>query len=534
MVHSEPIAILIVEDDEDDYFLTHEALVSPSSHTGRAQFRGDIVWAPSLSRALEELQERQFDVVLLDLTLPDASGLEGLSAIHEARHELPVVIHTPLDDQDKATEALAQGAQDYVVKGQFDTLTRVISFAIERQKILSELEEMTERAMALTEMKSVFLANMSHEIRTPLTAILGFTEEMACAHLAPDDYKQSVRAVFRNCKHLLQVVNDVLDLSKIEAGRLDVECIPVSPFEIVEDVEGLMKPRAQKKAIGFNIRYEWPLPQCVHTDPTRLRQILFNLVGNAIKFTSQGYVEVVVSCDPETEMLLFKVIDTGIGLSEVQQTKLFKAFSQGDVCTAREFGGTGLGLVISEALTQKLGGELRLCSEEGQGATFSFSVRTGTLSESEMCHKAEDRKKSVRQSEERQTVVNFSGRVLVADDGPDNRLLISFLLKRAGAEYHLVENGRLAVDAALSHDFDLVLMDMSMPVMNGEDAVKALREEGYTKPIIAITGKVLEDDESACRKAGCNDFLRKPFRRQEFYEVLSRYLNQKSLPSSEG
>jgi PAS domain S-box-containing protein len=398
------------------------------------------------------------------------------------------------------------------------------------------LEESNQLAESATRAKSEFLANMSHEIRTPMTAILGFAEVLLGEpdlEQAPPQRAESLRTIKRNGEHLLELINDILDLSKIEAGKLDVERTVVSPIQVLQDVISLMEVRATAKGLSLGLEFLGDVPESIQSDPTRLRQVLINLVGNAIKFTETGKVHVVASVvqGPDNSNLLqVDVVDTGIGMSQAQLGRLFQPFSQADSSTTRKFGGTGLGLTISKRLAEALGGDVTVSSTLGKGSTFSVTIEIGSLNGTRWIRNASAPEKPT-QATPAQEPVNLERlpcRVLLAEDGPDNQRLIGFMLKKAGAEVTTVENGQLAFEAALSadqagHPFDVVLMDMQMPIMDGYTATAKLRDAGYVGPIIALTAHAMEGDRQKCLDAGCDDYATKPIHRETFLAIIANW-----------
>lgn len=389
-----------------------------------------------------------------------------------------------------------------------------------------ELSEALNRAKAADQAKTDFLANMSHEIRTPMTAILGYADLLQNEEQSNvKQVEETLDSINSNAKHLLTIIDDILDVSKLEAGQMKVEQIQTSPTNIINEVTSLIAKKAHEKGIKATAVYSSEMPETVCTDPTRLRQILLNLMGNALKFTEQGSVTIHATCDSKTERLLISVIDTGIGMRQEQVDEIaqFKAFSQADASTTRKFGGTGLGLKISNALASHLGEGIEIHSVEGVGSTFSFSINTGPLVGVKMI--TPDHINYISsQAEESQSdnplpTPSASGtldgmNILLAEDGPDNQRLIAFHLKKAGARVTICDNGLIAVEtieASSKSDLpDLILMDMQMPELDGYSATQRLREGGYTLPIIALTAHAMDGDRKKCLDAGCDGYQTKP------------------------
>lgn len=398
-----------------------------------------------------------------------------------------------------------------------------------------ELEVAKEAAESASKAKSEFLANMSHELRTPLTAIMGFAESLQEPDVDQNSARESGSTIVRNSEHLLSLINDVLDLSKVESGKFTVHPERCDIAAVLNDVASIIHARAAAKSISFGIEFGTPIPRYTETDPTRVRQILINLLGNAVKFTLEGGVRLVVRhvVNPDnTQHLQFDVVDTGIGISEVDQASLFQPFSQADATTSRRFGGTGLGLAISRRLAQFLGGEVVIVdSAAGLGTRFRLSIEHKPVDKNEFLAEPpmEDRTASSTGSPNQTTELPY--RILVAEDGPDNLRLILHILRKLKARTVPVQNGKLAVDFALESlergmPFDAILMDMQMPEMDGYDATRILRQEGYTGPIIALTAHAMAGDRGKCLAAGCDDFLTKPINRSKFAETIRRCIEK--------
>jgi len=391
-------------------------------------------------------------------------------------------------------------------------------------KLLYILESAISDANNANKAKSTFLANMSHEIRTPLTAIIGYAEVSLDGKQTLEERSTALKTIVRSGNHLLNIINDILDFSKVEANKLEVDLTSVELFHLMFDVESIMKPQAEKKGLQFETSYKFPLPVKVYTDPVRLKQILLNLCSNAIKFTEYGKISITVSCDVSNQYLQFAVRDTGIGLTEHQLEKLFKPFQQADNSITRRFGGTGLGLSLSKRLAEVLGGNIEVKSETGRGACFTLRIDSGSLLNSQFVHSL----KQVGPVKDFSTTVKvekfLTGHVLLAEDNQTNQELLSMLLRKMGAKVSTAENGEIAVAMAQENHYDLVYMDMQMPVLSGLDAVRKLRSLNYEQPIVSLTANATSEDKMKCINAGCNDFLTKPVSREGLYDMTSRYL----------
>lgn len=387
--------------------------------------------------------------------------------------------------------------------------------AHDRHESEAELKEARAFADAANESKSAFLANMSHEIRTPMTAILGYAELLR-ELVEHDEGKQHLKTIRRNGDYLLEIINDILDLSKIEAGKLEVDSERFEPHRLVEDVRSIMEVRAKEDGLTLAVEYAGKLPKVIQSDPKRLKQILINLIGNAIKFTRKGRVKIRVRFDATDQQLQFDVIDTGIGISDEQMARLFKPFSQGDASVTRNFGGTGLGLAISQRLAETLGGSITASSTAGVGSTFTVHIAIGETMDADLVEYAVPGSKTEsHKSAHRESLVQLSCHVLIVDDRRDIRFLSKRILTDAGATAVECEDGLLAVEhiaACLENGNcpDLILLDIQMPILDGFSTAQRLRSLGYTGPIVALTADAMQGDMNRCLEAGCNDYLSKP------------------------
>ena len=376
-------------------------------------------------------------------------------------------------------------------------------------------------ADAANRSKTDFLANMSHEIRTPMTAILGYVDLLADhgdGQAGAPTREEAVDTIRRNARHLLALINDILDLSKIEAGQMAVDRQRVRTLDLVHDALRLMDDRARQKGIALRLALEGEVPETITTDPTRLRQVLINLLGNAVKFTEQGTVTLTVRRRPPFGRTVeFEVADTGIGMTEEQVARLYQPFVQADSSTTRRYGGSGLGLAITRRCVEMLGGAIRARSVPGEGSVFAFTIDAGDLHGAQPARLRPAGADSPAGPFQLPAAVRqpLSGvRVLLAEDGIDNQRLIRFHLERAGARVEIVDNGAKAVermaDASRLDRCDAILMDMQMPVMDGYEATRRLVAAGERVPILALTAHAMPGDRDRCMEAGCSDYLCKP------------------------
>ena len=464
--------------------------------------------------------------------------------------------------------SLRADAFDDLVIGYLDgsvrELAQIISGKRHWARQLRTLKKARENAEAAAVAKTQFLANMSHEIRTPMTSILGYTEMMLDGFPTIEDVssedcrrivaecRNTAKVVQSNAEFLLAILNDILDLSKMEAGKLTVEQCDVSLRPFLADIALYHSIQAKTKKLEFSIRSVTPLPETIRTDPIRMKQILVNLIGNAIKFTVEGRVTVSIAWVPEEPIeirlrasildepckgtLLFSVKDTGIGIAPEHLAMLFRPFQQGDVSTMRRFGGTGLGLAISEQLANLLDGDLTVSSQVGQGSTFTVSLPQ-TLPEGtilalvdEQCEPSDRKIRTVKAPpvhREAATLPLAGLHVLLAEDGKDSQRLFALVLTKAGAKVCTAENGFDAYSSALERHkegvpFDVILMDIQMPVMDGYAATAKLRESGYGAPIIALTAHAMPEERQRCLAIGCDDYATKPILRDALIAAVLR------------
>lgn len=562
-IHQDLTALLATR-REDDLDAAEEALFGESLHAAHGD--GDepnfeLTSAFQGQDALERLKQahqagRPYSMAFVDMRMPPGwDGLETIERLWQVQPDLEVVICTAYSDHSwrEVVRRLGHSDRFLVLKKPFDGIeARQLANSLamkwrlrqweQRQRQLLE-EAVAERTKELSaariaaesasRAKSAFLANMSHELRTPLTAVLGYAELLAESTLPDSDRAAHLAVIKNSAEHLLRIINQVLDLSKIEAGHLQMESVEASLPEILQGAARMLRTVAQEKSVPLTLHAATPIPERILTDPTRLSQIVINLLGNAVKFTDQGQVRLVAStvADEGGERLRIDVEDTGIGITDVQREQLFGAFTQVDMSVTRRHGGTGLGLSISRKLAQLLGGDVTLVrSEPNRGSTFRLEVPLRRGTDSRELSDLQDGP-AAEQAAGAPALHRLQCRILLAEDSPDNQRLLATILRKAGADVTVAENGQLAlelVDAA-EHEgqpYDLLITDIQMPELDGFALAKELRGRGKTFPIVALTAHAMEEDRRRCFEAGCNDFASKPITRATLIGACAKWLPQ--------
>lgn len=486
--------------------------------------RGQVSWITGSAheRMEEVMTQSEFKNLVYPDDLPQLEAIVAGALVNGRDFELEFRLREP---DGSLRWHVAKGRVFYEAPRQPARLAGIAMDISEKKQSEKELELAKEAAERANEAKSVFLANMSHEIRTPLNAILGFAELIEDSRLSPEKQRDFIRTITRNGKLLSQLLDDILDLSKVEACRLEVEHIRCSLPDIVSDVLKLIGKQASDKGIYLRLTSGYGLPETFISDPSRLKQILINIIGNAVKFTQNGGVHVNVNLKQtglgRAPQIVFSVMDTGPGIDSQQQQRLFKAFSQADVSISRNFGGTGLGLILARRLAELLGGTVELVYSKPQlGSTFRIAIEAPEPRGA--CHLAADNEggragstvslpipAAVAPEANDQLLAGIS--VLIVEDAPDSRALAAQILGQYGAQIALAENGLEAVEVLTSRKFDVVLMDLQMPQLDGFAATAQLRARGYRGPILAVSAAAMKDEKDRALEVGCNDHLTKPF-----------------------
>ena len=522
---------------EDEYIIANDI-----KHSLQEMGYSVCSMVASGEEAVERVGRDKPDLVLMDIVLRDR--MDGIEAARQigSRFSIPVVFLTSYADDDVLPRARAASPFGYLVKPFDDReLNATIKMALDRADLEAKLRESEERLAKAKEAaeeanraKSRFFANMSHEIRTPITVIMGFSKLLADSEIPRSEQQQHLQTICRNAENLLNIISDILDLSKIEAGRTELELKDCSPAEIVEDVRSSLQVRAIEKRVGLSVAHVFPLPRTIRTDPVRLRQILVNLVGNALKFTETGGVKITVrrvGQEDDTPRVQFEVADTGIGMSDEDIPRVFQAFIQADDSTTRRFDGTGLGLTVSQELAELLGGRIDVQSKPGKGSIFTLTIDPGPLEDIPMLESLAATPMPAGAPFDPRPYAKLRGGVLLVEDEQSLQCLFSRFFKETEIKMDLASDGRIAYEKATEskatgRPYDLILLDIRMPEMDGYEVVRRLRQDGWQGPIIAQTAYALTGDRQKCLEAGCDDYISKPINPKELFETVARYLGQ--------
>ena len=488
-----------------------------------------IVAAKNGKSALAKTRANQFDLILLDIVLPDIDGFEVCKSIKEQslNGETPIIFLTGQRDNGSLVKGFKLGAVDYILKpfSEEELLARVhlhVSLAKTQEELILAKKEAEEAAKA----KALFLANMSHEIRTPLNGIVGMIDILRETSL-DEQQQEFLEIIDISSETLMMIINDILDFSKIEAGQISFEKIKFDIRNEIDEVRKLLSYKAEQKKIDFSVEISERVPEKLLGDPLRLKQILINLSNNAIKFTEEGFVTIKVALDKnlgQKYRLRFEISDSGIGISKENQKKLFHSFSQADTSTTRKFGGTGLGLAISKRLANLMDGQIGLESEEGKGSTFWF---TSVFEDGRVVNDQDDLDR-IQVSSGKNNKKKL--KVLLAEDNVINQKVAMLNIRKLGHDAELAHNGVVAVDMFAKDSFDFILMDIQMPGMDGLEATKAIRkieEERNAQnpiPIIAITANMYREDIKRFLACGMNDHLGKPFKPDDLDDIIRKNL----------
>ena len=536
MINAIPVSVLIVDDNP-------AKLIAMSASLSGMDV--EIVTAKSGTEALRKLLVQDFAVMLLDVNMPIMDGFDTAKMVRlrPVSEYLPIIFITAeMISDESRLQGYGLGAVDYILSPVLPQIIRAkVAVFIDLYRMRIALREHVDLANAkafellqakqeaehANRAKSQFLASVSHEVRTPMNSVLGFAQLLAMPQLRDDKRVQYAQNILNSGNTLLSLLNDILDLSKVEAGKLELESIVFTVLPVVSDTCALFTETANDKGLQLESIWQGPAGQCYLGDPYRLSQMLTNLISNAIKFTAKGFVRIVVSeieRESQHAVLQFSVSDSGVGITAEQQARLFQPFSQADSSTTRQFGGTGLGLSIVLQLAQLMGGDAGIDSEPGQGSRFWFRVRVLIQAEARQSHRITAAAVPAK---------GLTGTVLIVDDNPENRMLIVAMLDElegSGLTVTVAEDGQQALDFITQGGVpDLVLMDVLMPVMDGLESTEKIRlweaKNGKPRvPIVALTASAFDEDMQACLAAGMDDFLTKPIDIQKLKAKLLHWL----------
>jgi signal transduction histidine kinase/HPt (histidine-containing phosphotransfer) domain-containing protein len=524
------IKVLYVEDDELDQFVMKRTLKS-------VEISSELTVANSIHEAKLLSAEIQFDCIFLDYLLPDGSGMDFLKAIRATGNESPVIMLTSQGDEKIAVEAMKSGAMDYIQKSMVtpEGLSQSLRYVLrmkeseeERRRILHELIEARKAAESAAHSKEMFLANMSHEIRTPMSGIMALTKILLTSELNVEQMNY-MKSIQKCSDSLLIIINDILDLSKIQAGKMTLENVAFDVKDLIYHTRELFSAKASEKKIGLNCWIDETIPHTVMGDPTRLGQVLNNLVSNAIKFTEKGSVDITVKTKYNTATnynLQFSVKDSGIGISKEHIGSIFESFTQAGDDITRKFGGTGLGLTIVKKIVELQCGVIKVDSTPGEGTTFTmtipFDIATTQVTNTSVVTMNEEDISHLR--------------ILVAEDNTINQLVVKKLLEPWKCTVDFADNGLIAIEKLQADKYDVVLMDVQMPEMDGYTAAQTIRKElaepWRSIPIMAMTAHVTQKEKERCFESGMDDYISKPFDVEDLKTKLIILTKHKKLSPS--